>query len=380
MKLICTQENFKKAISTVDKITSKQITLPILKNILLETIDGRLVFSATNLEIGIITKIGAKIEREGKIAIPVNLLSNFISNLPKEENIEIKLKNQILYINCGKYKAKINCIDPEDFPIIPNKKEEPQFKLKNIEFKKVIENSLNCVSLNDTRIEFTGVNIIFDDNIYIASTDSFRLAENIINIKKDNKYNLLKGQSIIIPAETFRELNKILGNINENIDIFITIEDNQIFFDINDIKMVSRLINGKYPDYKQIIPTKFKTNILINKKELLQSIKIASIFTKNNEGEVDINIVKKDNNDKMIIKSKLQEAGENEIILDIQINGDNQHFVVNPRFLIDGLNSIDTENVKIIINDNVTPIGLKNIDEDNREIDNYIYIIMPIRK
>lgn len=380
MKLICTQENFKKAISTVDKITSKQVTLPILKNILLETIDGRLVFSATNLEIGIITKIGAKIEREGKIAIPVNLLSNFISNLPKEENIEIKLKNQILYINCGKYKAKINCIDPEDFPIIPNKKEEPQFKLKNIEFKKVIENSLNCVSLNDTRIEFTGVNIIFDDNIYIASTDSFRLAENIINIKKDNKYNLLKGQSIIIPAETFRELNKILGNINENIDIFITIEDNQIFFDINDIKMVSRLINGKYPDYKQIIPTKFKTNILINKKELLQSIKIASIFTKNNEGEVDINIVKKDNNDKMIIKSKLQEAGENEIILDIQINGDNQHFVVNPRFLIDGLNSIDTENVKIIINDNVTPIGLKNIDEDNREIDNYIYIIMPIRK
>ncbi len=380
MKLICTQENFKKAILTVDKITAKQITLPILKNILLETVDGRLVFSATNLEIGIITKIGAKIEKEGKIAVPVNLLSNFISNLPREENIEIELKNQILHINCGRYRAKINCLDPEDFPIIPIKKEESQFKIKNINFKKIIENSLNCVSLNDTRVEFTGVNMVFDDNIYFASTDSFRLAENVINIKKDDKYNSLKGQSIIVPAETFRELNKILGNIDEDIDIFVTIEDNQIFFDINDIKMVSRLINGKYPDYKQIIPTEFKTNILINRKELLQSIKIASIFTKNNEGEVDISIIKEDGDDKMIIKSELQEAGENEVVLNVQNNGDNQHFVVNPRFLIDGLNSINTENVKIMINDSVTPIGLRNIDEDNKIIDNYIYIIMPIKK
>lgn len=380
MKLICTQENFKKAILTVDKITAKQITLPILKNILLETVDGRLVFSATNLEIGIITKIGAKIEKEGKIAVPVNLLSNFISNLPREENIEIELKNQILHINCGRYRAKINCLDPEDFPIIPIKKEESQFKIKNINFKKIIENSLNCVSLNDTRVEFTGVNMVFDDNIYFASTDSFRLAENVINIKKDDKYNSLKGQSIIVPAETFRELNKILGNIDEDIDIFVTIEDNQIFFDINDIKMVSRLINGKYPDYKQIIPTEFKTNTLINRKELLQSIKIASIFTKNNEGEVDISIIKEDGDDKMIIKSELQEAGENEVVLNVQNNGDNQHFVVNPRFLIDGLNSINTENVKIMINDSVTPIGLRNIDEDNKIIDNYIYIIMPIKK
>ncbi|HFC76803.1 MAG TPA: DNA polymerase III subunit beta [Candidatus Moranbacteria bacterium] len=379
MKLICTQENFKKAILTVDKITSKQTTLPILKNILLETKDGRLVFSATNLEIGIINKIGAKIEKEGKIAVPVKLISNFILNLPFEESIEIELKGQILHINCGKYKAKINCLDSEDFPIIPSKKEEAQFKLKNNKFKKIIENSLNCVSLNDTRVEFTGVNVNFEDKIYFASTDSFRLAENVIDIKKDEKYNILKGKSIIIPAETLRELNKILSNIEENVDIFITIEENQIFFDINDIKVVSRLINGNYPDYKQIIPNKFKTNILISKKELLQSIKIASIFTKNNEGEVDIKI-KSEENDKMIIKSELQEAGENKVELNIDKSGDDQRFVINPRFLIDGLNSISTEKVKIMINDSISPIGLKNVNKENKDEDSYIYIIMPIKK
>ena len=164
MKLVCTQENFKKAISIVDKITAKQITLPILKNILIETKDGMLFFSATNLEIGIIIKIGAKIEREGKIAIPSKLISDFITNLPQEKNIEIELNGQILNINCGKYKAKINCLDSEDFPIIPGRKEDYQFDINNGKFKDIINKSLSSVSLNDIRVEFTGINLSFFDN------------------------------------------------------------------------------------------------------------------------------------------------------------------------------------------------------------------------
>lgn len=380
MKLVCTQENFKKAISIVDKITAKQITLPILKNILIETKDGRLFFSATNLEIGIIIKIGAKIEREGRIVIPSKLISDFITNLPQEKNIEIELNGQILNINCGKYKAKINCLDSsEDFPIIPERKEEYQFDINNGKLKDIINKSLSSVSLNDIRVEFTGINLSFFDNkIYFAATDSFRLNEYEIEIVEKDAYKQLRDTTAIIPAETLRELNKILHNSDDNEKTLITIENNQIFFDVGDIKMVSRLINGKYPPYKQIIPSEFKTEVLINKGDLLQAIKIASVFTKKTDGEINMVV---ENDKTLIVRSSLQESGENQTELNIEKTGENQDFVLNPRYLIDGLNVMDGVNIKIMINDGLSPIILKMVnDKDGKDINNFIYIIMPIRK
>ncbi|MGW8185476.1 MAG: DNA polymerase III subunit beta [Candidatus Moraniibacteriota bacterium] len=380
MKLVCTQENFKKAISIVDKITAKQITLPILKNILIETKDGRLFFSATNLEIGIIIKIGAKIEREGRIVIPSKLISDFITNLPQEKNIEIELNGQILNINCGKYKAKINCLDSsEDFPIIPERKEEYQFDIDNSKLKDIINKSLSSVSLNDIRVEFTGINLSFFDNkIYFAATDSFRLNEYEVEIAEKDAYKQLKDTTAIIPAETLRELNKILHNSEDSGKTLMTIENNQIFFDVGDIKMVSRLINGKYPPYKQIIPSEFKTEILINKGDLLQAIKIASVFTKKTDGEINMVV---ENDKTLIVRSSLQESGENQTELNIEKNGENQDFVLNPRYLIDGLNVMDGVNIKIMINDGLSPIILKMVnDKDGKDINNFIYIIMPIRK
>lgn len=377
MKLLCTQENFKKAILSVEKVTSKQITLPILKNILLETRDGRLIFSATNLEIGVECKIGAKIEEDGAIAVPAKLLSDFVLNLPYEKNINIELDGQILKITCGKYKAKINSLDPEDFPIIPKKKNNYQFSIESDILKNIINKTLSSVSLNDTRIEFTGVNVNFNENdVTFASTDSFRLVKCKVSIKKIDKYNELNGESIIIPAETLREVNKIISSSEDNRQVNIIIENNQIFFNINDIKIVSRLINGKYPDYNQIIPDKFKTTVIIDKEELLRSIKIASVFTKIKEGEIKLKVVK----NKLIIKSELIETGENEVEIDIEKEGDDQEVILNPKYIIDGLNTIKKEKILLVINDNKSPIGIKIINESENIVDYYVYIIMPIKK
>lgn len=377
MKLICTQENFKKAILAVEKVTSKQITLPILKNILLETKDGRLIFSATNLEIGIICKIGAKIEKEGIIAVPAKLLSDFVSNLPQEENIEIELEGQVLKITCGKYKAKINSLDSEDFPIIPKEVKKSQFSLNSNKLKSIINKILTSVSLNNTRVEFTGININFEDNkVNFASTDSFRLVEIKTSIKKLDNFEELKKESIIVPAETLREVNKILSNINEDSQVFIIIENNQIFFNINDVKIVSRLINGKYPDYKQIIPEEYKTKIIINREELLRSIKISSVFTKIKEGEINI----KSKNDKLLIKSELLETGENEVDIDINKEGEDQEVFINPRYLLDCLNTIENNNILIGINSGEAPISVKMINDNKEILSDYVYIIMPIKK
>ena len=378
MKLVCTQENFKKAISVVDKITSKQITLPILKNILLETKDGRLIFSATNLEIGIISKIGAKVEREGKIAVPAKILSEFILNLPQEKNIELELNGQLLGINCGKYKAKINCLDPDDFPIIPERKKENQFAINNNDLKDIINKSLSSVNLNDIRVEFTGVNLMFEEErMYFASTDSFRLNEYEMKVVKMADYDEIKDTQVIIPADTLRELNKIVHSGDEDGKTLITVDNNQIFFEVDDVKMVSRLINGKYPPYKQIIPGEFKTEIVINKNELLQAIKIASVFTKKTDGEMNIVV----NEEKMLVNSGLQESRENQAELNVDKKGDNQDFLLNPRYLMDGLSVMDSQKIKILINDGVSPVVLKMFDEKTgKTVDKFIYIIMPIRK
>lgn len=379
MKAVCTQENFRKAISIVDKITSKQIALPILKNILLEAKEGRLIFSATNLEIGIISKIGAKIEREGRITIPAKILSEFVLNLPHEENIEIELNGQVLGINCGKYKAKINCLDSEDFPIIPERKNEYQFLINNEKFKDIISKTLSSVSVNDIRIEFTGINVSFFENkLYFASTDSFRLCEYEVEVKINNDFKGDIFESVIIPAETLRELNKTINNTNDDSLTLVTVENNQIFFDIDDVKIVSRLINGKYPPYKQIIPATFKTEVIMDKAELLQSIKIASVFTKKTEGE--INIITQDDN-KLTVKSGLQEAGENQVDLTVERVGENQDFILNPRYLLDSLSVMDSNKVKIMINDGFSPVVLKMLNEKSgKTVDSFIYIIMPIRK
>jgi DNA polymerase-3 subunit beta len=264
-------------------------------------------------------------------------------NLPQEKNIELELNGQILTIICGKYKAKINCLDSDDFPIIPEKKRSEQFSIINNRFKDIINKAISSVSLNDIRVEFTGVNLsFFDDKIYFTATDSFRLNEYEVEISENDAYKEIKGESVIIPAETLRELNKILHTSDDDDKIGITIENNQIFFNINDIRMVSRLINGKYPPYKQIIPSEFKTEILINKSELVQSIKIASVFTKKTDGE--INIVT-EGDKSLFVKSALQESGENQTELVFEKIGEDQDFVLNPRYLLDGLNVMDSSKI-----------------------------------
>jgi DNA polymerase III subunit beta len=289
----------------------------------------------------------------------------------------VELDNQILKITCGKYKAKINSLDPEDFPIIPKEENKDQFSLNSSILKNIISKTLSCVSLNDTRIEFTGININFtDNNIIFASTDSFRLMEYRADINKLENYSDVNGKSIIVPAETLREVNKILSNNNDNKQVFIIIENNQIFFNINDVKIVSRLINGKYPDYNQIIPSEFKTNIIINKNNLLRSIKIASVFTKIKEGEINIKL----ENNKLIIKSELLETGENEVEIDVKKEGHDQEIIINPRYLIDGLNTIETGKILIAINNSESPVCIKMINEKNEILEDYIYIIMPIKK
>lgn len=386
MKLICTQEKFKKAIFNSERVVSKQTTLPILNNILFEVEKGVLKLSATNLEIGVQVKIGAKVEEEGKITIPARLISNFSSNLPQGENVNLELIYQNLKIKSGKTQVSIKGLPASDFPLIPQKNSEYLLEISNKTLKNIISCIITSVSHNETRLELSGVNMVFDrKNIFFASTDSFRLSEYILNLEEGNILNkedysvfVEKRGNIIIPANTLIELNRIISNELEE-KTKIAIEEGQIFFEIDGTRIVSRLINGKYPEYKNIMPESYKTCIIGDKTVFQNALKVASIFLTSQSNETTLKI--DSNTKKITISSQSVETGNNSTELNFEVQGESQEIVFNLKYLLDGINTIQTQKIAISANSDASPVAIQAIlDEDGKTIQKeYTYIVMPIK-
>lgn len=384
MKLICTKENFKKAILNSERIASKQTTLPVLNNLLLEVDKNILKISATNLEIGIISKIGVKTEKAGKITIPAKTISGFVNNLSTEnENISLETKNQELKISSGPLRATIKGLPADDFPLIPPKKADFLFSVATSTLKNIITKTLPCIAFGEMRQELTGVNIILTEKeLFFAATDSFRLSESRLELKKENINQEIYSvfikniNNIIIPANTLVELLRVISG--EESLVRVTVEDGQIFFEVGDIRIVSRLINGKYPEYKHIIPESFGTKVVLDKGLAQAAVKMANLFTQGKTGEIFLETSM--TNKKITIGAKNTEVGENTSEIKSDILGQDQRVVFNPRYLLDGLGSLSTKAIAVLINNETSPVALKEIDEKTGEIlDGYIYIVMPIK-
>jgi len=384
MKLICTQDNFKKAIYNTERIVSKQNTLPILNNILFEAKKGFLVLSATNLEMGAQVKVGVKVEKEGKITIPAKIISSFSNNLPQGDNVLIESVEQGIKIKSGSFKAIIKGVSADDFPLIPKKSSEYLLNINSIDLKNILSKEMVSVAQNEARQELTGINLILSQKeIFFASTDSFRLSESRISINKENinkevfEAYINKKDSIIIPFGTLNEVMRIISN-NEECDVKITIESGQIFFEIEETKIVSRLINGKYPEYKHIMPKDYKTRVVLEKSVFQNAVKMANIFASGKSGEISIKI--DSGAKKIFIGASSAETGENSTELKFDVSGPSQEVILNSKYLLDGINSISTSKVAFLMNSESTPIALKEINEQTGEVlHDFTYIVMPIK-
>ena len=367
MKFICLQENLKKGLNIVEKIVGKNLTLPILSNILLETDKNQLKISATDLEIGISYWCPGKIEKEGSITCPARLLTEFINNLPNEK-VLFEGKNNILEIKCKNYKTKINSESSKDFPLIPKIKEE---KFININ-QKILKNSLNQVvkitSLSDLKPEISGISLITKDkSLKLAATDRFRLAEKTIKELKDFKN--INDLAIIIPARTILEVIRILEEKDEEF-VSIAFEASQIMFKISNIKLVSRLIEGEFPSYSQIIPKDFKTELILDREEFINNIKIASLFSPKNN-DIHLRIINKEG---LEIISQDSQKGENKSLLKGDLKGEDLEISFNWRYIQDALSLINTPEIFLGLNDESTPGVLKPVGDQS-----YIHLIMPIK-
>ena len=365
MKIICLQENLKQNLNLAQNIVGRNLTLPILNNLLLQTEGGRLKISATNLEIGINIWTPGKIEKEGALTVPAKILAGFVNNLPSGKKVEIETKSNNLLIKCENYRATIKGLPADDFPIIPKIKDEIISEFDSQTLKTGLEKVAAMAAVSELRPEITGILFKFEkENLRLAATDSFRLAEYILTgLNKKTK----KDESFIIPQRTIQELVRVLAE--KQGPLKLVLGGNQILLAGDDFELISRIIEGQYPDYQQIIPKNYTLQATVDRTELINTLRLAGIFSSK------INDVSFSFHDsKLEIVSQDSDLGENKAVLAIDAKGKDLNVSFNYRYFLDGLQNIEDKKVFIGLAGESAPAVLRGGGGEN-----YLYVIMPIK-
>lgn len=365
MKIECEFKKIKDAIFQTERIVGKNLTLPILSSILLIAKGKTLKLRATNLSLGIEIEISSKIEKEGIIAVSGSVLAEIFSNIYQNENINILEDNGNLLIKTKKSQIKLKCQPHEDFPTIPI----VSGKTFEIEAKKFIEGIKSVYyssSPSDIKPEISSVYIYSNDNnLVFVSTDSFRLAEKKIKTKE-----LEEIMGILIPFKNIPEILRIFGDFSG--DIKVCFNKNQISLFKDGIYLTSRVIDGTFPDYRQIISKESKTDIVVLKEDLLNALKLSNVFSdKFNQ----INLLIDPKNKIFELSSSNNEVGENKTYLDATLSGEEVVVGFNYKYFIDCFQSINSDSVSIKINGAQKPIIISGVSDNS-----FLYLIMPMNR
>ncbi len=365
MQFTVTQENFSKALSSVGRAASSRAGLPILANVLLRTDNNRLLIAATNLEIASTQYIGAKVTAQGEVTVPAKILSEYVSNLPKK-TIEVTVKQNNITLVCDGYTSTIRGASAEEFPELPaiNEQQSVTYQLNIADFKQTISQVIFACSNDATRPVLTGVLWhSFEGDLYAAGTDGYRLAER-------KMVKTTSNLSAIVPSSTLQEVVRLIHEDIDQVDVLF--DDTQVRFRLGDNEVTSRLIDGKYPDYRQLIPKNAETHITLETKDLARTAKIAGLFAR----EVGGSITLEANKDKqsVSIQSVASEIGENTAIINGTVDVDGS-ISLNSRFLGEALGAFESDSIEITFSGKLSPITLT----PNVKNSNYTHIIMPLK-
>ena len=372
MKLSILQENLAKGLSIVSHSVAAKAQLPVLGNILLTTDKGRLKLSATNLETGINYWVGAKIEKEGTLSIPAKFLTEFVSSLPSEK-VELEVKENSLFISCGGYKANFVGLPSSEFPPVPTLKDKETIVFSSGNLTKAISQVAFAAAQDEGRPQLTGVLLMIKtDDLLMVATDGYRLSlKKLPGIKGIKEVKEFK-KGLIIPSRTLVEIGRVTNEKEQanEVGLAITPDSNQLIFSTNEAEVVSRLIEGSFPDFEKIIPEKSKTKIICETETIIRAVRIASIFARESA-----NIIKwKIDNGKLRISANATQVGENVSEIEAKVDGAENKIAFNSRYLLDFLNSVETEQIAFEMTNPLNPGVFKPVGDQS-----YLHIIMPVR-
>lgn len=365
MELSVTQENLSKALSATSRVASHKTQLPILSNILLRTDNNRLLVAATNLEIATTQHIGAKIAKPGSITIPAKLVAEFVASLPKGP-VELKVKDDHLHIAAGGFNSVINGIASDDFPELPTIDETSsvQYSISTDDFKQAVSQTILTASSDSTRPVLTGVYWhSHEGHLYLAATDGYRLSEKrLVETKSD--------VAAIIPTSSLQEVLRTITD--ETSEVELLFDETQVRFRAGDSEVTSRLIDGNFPDYRQLIPKTSETSIVIDKAEFVRITKIAGLFARESGGSVTLSADKEKS--ALAIHSIASQLGENTSESTAEITADGQ-VTLNSRYLADALSVVTGDKVEFRFSGKLSPCVLSTAGGDS----DYQHVIMPLK-
>lgn len=367
MKITTSKDSLLKGIQIVQNAVSSKSTLPILSHVLIEAKKQEITLTATDLEIGVSVKIDGEVLEEGSLTVPARKFSEIVKELHPQNQINITLKkNQSITIESGKSYFRLMGLLKEDFPQLPDfgssKKEVNTIKIPQKLLKNMIQLTSFAMSHDEARYVLNGILFSFrDKGLKLVATDGRRLAL----IEKDIPGMGSLKKDMIIPMKTIQELNRDLG---EEGDVLFYFKEDQLQINIGQIIITSRLIEGEYPNYEQVIPKKTKEELSVNTQDFLQATRRASILTSQESQSIKINFIK----DRLIITKNTPDLGEAREELEVDYKGGELAIGFNPNFLIDVLKNVEEEMVRFELTDPEKPAVIRSGDD-------YTYIVLPMQ-
>ncbi len=366
MKIECIKNKITDLVSKAERVTGRNPNLPVLSCLLLQVENGHLKVNATNLDIGISGSLLVRVFMEGRIAVPASILGGFLSQLPNEENVVFEVVEGNLLVSTKHSKTTIKSLNSNDFPSIPSVVDGVSVILQGSDFIHGLQSVWYGAATSSMKPELSSVYVYSDHkDIVFAATDSFRLAEKRIQVKKPIEFH-----PILIPFKNVADIIRIFEDYKGPLNL--TISKNQISLSGNDLYIVSRAVEGSFPDYQQIIPKNFKTEVVLLKQDLVSALKISNIFSGSfHRVELKVLPAKKI----FEVSSENNHVGKNTMKLESVVKGEELLNNFNHRYIMDCFQSIHSDSVSLGFNGAQKPLVVKGVGDQT-----FTYLVMPMNK
>ncbi|HEY7937191.1 MAG TPA: DNA polymerase III subunit beta [Candidatus Limnocylindrales bacterium] len=368
MNVSVMQENLARGLSVVSRAVSTRSTLPVLGNVLIRTEDAGLKLTATNLEIGITYWVPGKIDKDGAITVPARLLTDIVAGLPTSERVELELQaGDTLHIRCGKFESHVKGIDAEEFPAIPSAGERPTTRISQKVLKRALLETTFAAASDEARPILTGVLWRFEgEQLTLAAADNYRIA-----VKTIATLDPVEDTSLVIPARSLTELARVLNDTDDPVEVMLAPARNQVLFHLEGIDLVSRLIDGQFPNYQQVLPKGHTTRTVVDREELYKAVKLAALIANAAANIVKL-AVSADGGG--VVVTAAAEVGDNEGLVEAAVEGDGTTIAFNSRYLSDVLQNVTAEQFALELNGPLSPGVFRPIGDDT-----YTHVVMPVR-
>ena len=366
MKVIISQQSLLDRLKIVSRAVSGQNTLPVLGNILIRAEGKKVYFLATNLEISISTSTEATVKNEGAITVPAKILTSYTSLLKSGEDVEFNVSDgTTLEVKSNSSNTKIKGIAADEFPKITEVKSGTSLEIENDIFREMVQEVAFASLENASRPILSGVYFAGKkEELRVAATDSYRLSEKIIKLKK-----AVDKFSCVIPVRTIFEADRLAGMGK---GLKITIAENQVMFTADGTELISRLIDGQFPDYKQILPATHSSVVFVDREAFALGVRRVSIFAKENNQHMKLDFQGDGN---LVISTDSTQIGEEQTRVPIKLEGGPNMIALNTEYVLDALNALASESkVRVELDGKMTPAVIKK-----EKVDNFVHLVMPLK-